>query len=69
MTIDASKTSPEKLAEMNDALITDNRYLRGRVAQLESEAAATRDTLKRYCADHGITVEHHPLLRLLGGAP
>ena len=38
MTIDATKTSPEKLAEMNDSLIIDNRYLRGRVAQLESEA-------------------------------
>lgn len=37
MTIDASKTSPEKLAEMNDSLIIDNRYLRGRVAQLESQ--------------------------------
>jgi len=38
MTIDASKTSPEKLAEMNDSLITDNNYLRGRVRELESEA-------------------------------
>ena len=37
MTIDASKTSPEKLAEMNDSLITDNRYLRGRVAELTSQ--------------------------------
>lgn len=49
MTIDASKTSPEKLAEMNDALITDNRYLRGRVAQLENQLAtvtAQRDLLK-----------------------
>lgn len=31
MTIDATKTSPEKLAEMNDSLIIDNQYLRGRV--------------------------------------
>lgn len=37
MTIDASKTSPEKLAEMNDSLIIDNHYLRGRVKFLTSE--------------------------------
>ena len=37
MSIDATKTSPEKLVEMNDSLITDNRYLRGRVAQLTSQ--------------------------------
>jgi len=37
VTIDATKTSPEKLAEMNDALITDNNYLRGRIIELETK--------------------------------
>jgi len=46
MTIDASKTSPEKLAEMNDSLITDNRYLRGRVAELTSESVRLKKAIE-----------------------
>ena len=46
MTIDASKTSPEKLAEMNDSLITDNRYLRGRVAGLTSETVRLKKAIE-----------------------
>lgn len=34
MNIDTTKITPEKLAEMNDSLITDNNYLRGRVTEL-----------------------------------
>jgi hypothetical protein len=34
MTIDITKITPEKLAEMNDALLVDNQHLRG---QLETE--------------------------------
>ena len=52
MTIDATKTSPEKLAEMNDSLITDNQYLRGRVAELErqlAEPAITHDAWYAKC--------------------
>jgi len=35
--IDPTKTTPEKLAEMNDSLIVDNNYLRERVKLLEAE--------------------------------
>lgn len=35
--IDPTKTSPEKLAEMNDSLLVDNNYLRQRVKELEAE--------------------------------
>ena len=35
--IDPTKTTPKKLAEMNDSLIVDNNYLRERVKQLEAE--------------------------------
>ena len=35
--IDPTKTTPEKLAEMNDSLIVDNNYLRGRIIELEAE--------------------------------
>lgn len=31
--IDPTKTSPEKLAEMNDSLIVDNNYLREQLAK------------------------------------
>lgn len=34
--IDPTKTTPEKLAEMNDSLIVDNNYLRARVQALEA---------------------------------
>ena len=37
MTIDTTKITPEKLAEMNDSLIVDNNHLRGRVAALTKE--------------------------------
>ncbi len=35
--IDPNKTTPEKLAEMNDSLIVDNNYLRERIAELSAE--------------------------------
>lgn len=35
--IDPTKTTPEKLAEMNDSLIVDNNHLRARVKELEAE--------------------------------
>lgn len=34
--IDPTKTTPEKLAEMNDSLIVDNNNLRQRVQELSS---------------------------------
>ena len=37
MTIDTTKITPEKLAEMNDSLIVDNNHLRGRVKALTKE--------------------------------
>ena len=37
MTIDTTKITPEKLAEMNDSLIVDNNHLRVRVAALTKE--------------------------------
>lgn len=37
--IDPTKITPEKLVEMNDSLIVDNNYLRGRIAELERDAA------------------------------
>lgn len=38
----ATKTPPEKLAEMNDSLITDNNYLRNRVKELNAELELER---------------------------
>lgn len=35
--IDSTKTTPEKLAEMNDSLIADNNYLRSRIKELEAK--------------------------------
>lgn len=35
--IDPTKTTPEKLAEMNDSLIVDNNHLRERIKVLEAE--------------------------------
>ena len=35
--IDHTKTTPEKLAEMNDSLIVDNNYLRGQLMEIRSE--------------------------------
>lgn len=35
--IDPTKTTPEKLAEMNDSLIVDNNHLRERIRVLEAE--------------------------------
>lgn len=43
MTIDATKITPEKLAEMNDSLITDNNHLRARVAVLTKALDVMRD--------------------------
>lgn len=36
MTIDTTKITPEKLAEMNASLMVDNNYLRGRIKELEA---------------------------------
>lgn len=40
--IDPTKTTPEKLAEMNDSLIVDNNYLRERIKELEEELEGYR---------------------------
>lgn len=37
--IDPTKTTPEKLAEMNDSLIIDNTYLRTELAKARQELA------------------------------
>jgi len=37
--IDPTKTSPEKLAEMNDSLIVDNNYLRAELTKAQAEIA------------------------------
>lgn len=42
MTIDPTKITPEKLAEMNDSLIVDNNHLRQRVCDLEQDAMRYR---------------------------
>lgn len=34
--IDPTKTTPEKLAEMNDSLLVDNAYLRQQLAETEA---------------------------------
>lgn len=36
--IDPSKTTPEKLAEMNDSLIVDNNHLRSVIKQFKTAA-------------------------------
>ena len=47
MTIDTTKITPEKLAEMNDSLIVDNNHLRGRIKELEGNKTKLRDSLRR----------------------
>lgn len=37
--IDPTKTTPEKLAEMNDSLIVDNNYLREQLQLVRNEYA------------------------------
>lgn len=37
--IDPTKTTPEKLAEMNASLIIDNNYLRTELAEVRQELA------------------------------
>lgn len=37
--IDPTKTTPEKLAEMNDSLIIDNNYLRTELVKVRQELA------------------------------
>ena len=46
--IDPTKTSPEKLAEMNDSLIADNNYLRAQL--LEHKRARYRAGLYKFKA-------------------
>lgn len=43
--IDPTKTTPEKLAEMNDSLIVDNNHLRETVRLLRDENAKRREEL------------------------
>ena len=45
MTIDTTKITPEKLAEMNTSLMVDNNYLRGRIKELEGNKTKLRDSL------------------------
>lgn len=40
--IDPTKTTPEKLAEMNDSLITDNTYLRAELTKAHAESETER---------------------------
>lgn len=42
MTIDTTKITPEKLAEMNDSLIVDNNHLRQQLAECKRDAARYR---------------------------
>ena len=42
MTIDTTKITPEKLAEMNASLMVDNNYLRARVAALTEQVELAR---------------------------
>lgn len=41
--IDHTKTTPEKLAEMNDSLIVDNSYLRGQLLEIRAENEALKE--------------------------
>lgn len=54
MTIDTTKITPEKLAEMNDSLITDNNHLRQRVAEVERLRA---DAARLDYLQQGVTVD------------
>ena len=47
MTIDITKITPEKLAEMNDALLVDNTHLRDTVANLRKQVAIARENLHK----------------------
>ena len=43
--IDPTKTTPEKLAEMNDSLLVDNAYLRQQLAECRRQIAElTKET-------------------------
>ena len=48
MTIDITKITPEKLAEMNDTLLVDNTHLRDTVANLRKQVATTEQSLAAY---------------------
>ena len=50
MTIDTTKITPEKLAEMNDSLIVDNNHLRVRVKALTEQVE-----LARWREEHTLT--------------
>ena len=47
MTIDITKITPEKLAEMNDTLMVDNTHLRDTVANLRKQVATHEQCLAR----------------------
>ena len=47
MTIDITKITPEKLAEMNDTLLVDNTHLRDTVANLRKQVAIARENLHK----------------------
>src|SRR5574343_241931 len=47
MTIDITKITPEKLAEMNDSLLVDNTHLRDTVANLRKQVATLEQPLAR----------------------
>ena len=46
--IDPTKTTPEKLAEMNDSLIVDNSYLRGQLLEIRAENEALHTKLAQF---------------------
>ena len=45
--IDPTKTTPEKLAEMNDSLIVDNSYLRGQLLELRADNEALKQQVEQ----------------------
>lgn len=47
--IDPTKTTPEKLAEMNDSLIIDNNYLRTELAKARAEIKRLEDEAADAC--------------------
>ena len=49
--IDHTKTTPEKLAEMNDSLIVDNNYLRDRLREGVAEIKRLRHSLAKILDD------------------
>lgn len=49
--IDPTKTTPEKLAEMNDSLIVDNNYLRLEITKLRKALTRALVEAEDWCAE------------------